>query len=63
MEKLEPKVQETIKKMSSDRLRMKLVKAGLDEDNVAEMSREHLISAWAELVATGREEQERRFTT
>ena len=35
---------------------MKLVKAGLDKDNVAEMSREHLISAWAELVATGREE-------
>ena len=55
MEKLDSKVQESIKKMSSDRLKIKLVKAGLDEDDVAEMSRELLINSWAEMVATGRD--------
>jgi hypothetical protein len=56
MEKLEPSVRDTIKKMSKERLVMKLIKAGLEEEAIAEISREQLVNAWAELVATGREQ-------
>jgi hypothetical protein len=55
MEKLEPSVRDIIKKMSKERLVVKLLKAGLEEA-IAEMSREHLVSAWTELVAAGREQ-------
>jgi hypothetical protein len=40
MEKLEPSVRDTIKKMSKERLVVKLLKAGLEEEAIAEMSRE-----------------------
>jgi hypothetical protein len=40
MERLEPSQRESISKMSSDRLRMKLAKAEFDEQQVAAMSRE-----------------------
>jgi hypothetical protein len=53
--KLEPSVRDTIKKMSKERLIAKLLKAGLEEEAIAEMSREQLVNAWAELVAAGRE--------
>jgi hypothetical protein len=44
MEKLEPSVRDTIKKMSKERLLMKLLKAGLEEEAIAEMSREQLVN-------------------
>jgi hypothetical protein len=55
MEKLEPSERDTIKKMSKERLVMKLLKADLEEA-IAEMSREQLVNACAELVAAGREQ-------
>jgi hypothetical protein len=61
MEKLEPSVRDTIKKMSKERLVMKLLKAGLEEEAIAEMSREQLVNAWAELVATGRDQPKEAF--
>jgi hypothetical protein len=56
MEKLEPSVRDTIKKMSKERLVMNLLKAGLEEEAIADTSREQLVNAWAELVTTGREQ-------
>ena len=56
MDKLEPAAREAIKKMNTDKLRMKLAKVGVDEDEIAAMSREQLMHAWAERVAEGREE-------
>jgi hypothetical protein len=56
MDKLEAAAREAIKKMSTDRLRMKLAKVGVDEDEIAGMLREQLMHAWAERVAEGREE-------
>ena len=50
MEKLEQSQRELIMKMSSDRLRMKLAKAGLDEQQIAAMSREQLLETWANVV-------------
>jgi hypothetical protein len=44
--------------MSKERLVMKLLKAGLEEA-IAEMSREQLANAWAELVAAGREQSKK----
>jgi hypothetical protein len=35
---------------------MKLLKAGLEDEAIAEISREQLVNAWAELVATGRDQ-------
>jgi hypothetical protein len=55
MERLEPSQRESISKMSSDRLRMKLAKAELDEQQIAAMSREQLIDAWAKAVAEGKD--------
>jgi hypothetical protein len=53
MESLPPKTQELIKKMSTGILSVKLSRAGYEEEAIAEMTREQLIAAWAELVATG----------
>jgi hypothetical protein len=55
MERLEPSQRESISKMSSDRLRMKLAKAEFDEQQVAAMSREQLLDAWAKAVAEGKD--------
>jgi hypothetical protein len=60
MERLEPSQRESISKMSSDRLRMKLAKAEFDEQQVAAMSREQLLDAWAKAVA---EEKDRPPST
>jgi hypothetical protein len=56
MEKLEPSVRDTIKIMSEERLVVKLLKAGLEEEAIVEMSRKQLVNAWAELVPAGREQ-------
>ena len=55
METLPPKTQEQIKKMSTEYLVLKLTKAGVDEEAILKMSREQLMAAWAELVATGKD--------
>jgi len=55
MESLPPKTQEQIKKMSTEYLVLKLTKAGLDKETILKMSRDHLMAAWAELVATGKD--------
>jgi hypothetical protein len=55
MERLEPSQRESISKMSSDRLRMKLAKAEFDEQQVTAMLREQLLDAWAKAVAEGKD--------
>jgi flagellar biosynthesis GTPase FlhF len=47
--------------MSKERLVMKWLKAGLEEEAIADMSREQLVNAWAELVATGRDQPKEAF--
>jgi len=41
--------------MSTEYLVLKLTKAGLDKETILKMSRDHLMAAWAELVATGKD--------
>jgi hypothetical protein len=55
MKRLEPSQRESISKMSSDRLRVKLAEAEFDEQQIAAMSREQLINAWAKAVAEGKD--------
>ena len=55
MEKLNPQQLQSIQKMSSDRLKMKLSKAGMSEDVVEQMDRPALLEAWAELVLEGKD--------
>jgi hypothetical protein len=55
MEKLEPAARKSIEEMNTDRLRMKLAKTGVGEEEVAGMSREQLMHAWAKIVAVGGE--------
>jgi len=50
MESLPPKTQDRIKKLSTEYLVLKLTKAGLDEEAILKMSRDHLMAACAELV-------------
>ena len=44
-----------VAKMSSNRLVAKLLQAGVREEAIDAMSREQLMDAWAELVATGKD--------
>jgi len=55
MEFFPPKTHEQIKKMSTEYLVLKLTKAGLDEEAILKMTRDQLMAAWAELVATGKD--------
>ena len=55
MEKLNPQQLQSIQKMSSDRLKMKLGKAGISEDVVQQMDRPALLEVWAELVLEGKD--------
>ena len=48
MEKLSVEKRTEISKMSTERLRAKLIKAGYDEDEVFEMDRSELLSTYAE---------------
>ena len=54
MEKLGAAQQQQLKKMSNDRLRIKLMAQGYDEDIVIGMEREELIATYAELLASGK---------
>ena len=49
MDRLPPESQEQLKKMSTDRLRVKLTKAGYDEDRLLDMGRTELLEAMAEV--------------
>ena len=49
MEKLSTEKQAEIKKMSTERLKRQLVKAGFKEEQVIDMSREDLLEALAEV--------------
>ena len=53
MEKLTAAQQQGIKKMSDERLRLKLVTAGYAEDVVVAMERDTMLSTYAEFLASG----------
>ena len=53
MEKLTTAQQQLVKKMSNDRLRVKLIAAGYDEEIVMDMDQEVLQSNYAEILITG----------
>jgi len=55
MEKLPKQQQENIRKMSTDRLRLNLLRVGNEEEAVLAMDRDTLLNAWAELVVAGKE--------
>ena len=48
MEKLSVEKQTEVSKMSTERLRARLIKVGYDEDEVVEMDRNELLSTYAE---------------
>ena len=50
MDRLPPETQEQLKKMGSERLRVKLSRAGTDKDRLADMGRQELIEAMAEVM-------------
>ena len=49
MEKLSVKKQAELKKMSSERLKQRLLKAGFEEEKLKDMSREDMLEALAEV--------------
>ena len=53
MEKSTAEQQQQIKKMSNDRLQIKLTAAGYDEETIVAMEREVMMTTYAEVVATG----------
>ena len=53
MEKLTKAQQDSIKKASTDRLRLNLLKADFAEEEVLAMDRETLLTTWADVVAKG----------
>ena len=53
MEKLTAAQQQSVKKMSDERLRLKLVAVGYEEDVVVAMERETMLSTYAEVLASG----------
>ena len=53
MEKLTAAQQQSVKKMSDERLRLKLVAAGFEEDVVVAMERKTMLSTYAEFLAGG----------
>ena len=55
MEQLEPSQRESVKKMSTDRLRAKLADAGFDTKQLNEMTREQLLDAWAKVVLSSKD--------
>ena len=54
MEKLTTVQQQQLKKMSNDRLRIKLMAQGYEEDILIGMERNELIATYAELLASGK---------
>ena len=55
MKKLSTEQQADIRKMSTERLIARLLRAGVDEENIGERDRTQLLDLWAELVSTGRD--------
>ena len=55
MEQLEPSQRESIKKMSTDRLRTKLTDAGFDSKQLTDMTREQLLDTWAKVVLSSKD--------
>ena len=53
MEKLTAAQQQSVKKMSDERLQLKLVAAGYEEDVVVAMERETMLSTYAEVLVSG----------
>jgi len=49
MEKLTAAQQQNVRKMSNERLRLKIMAAGYDEEDVVMMERDVLVSTYAEL--------------
>jgi len=54
MDKLSPAQEQQLKKMSDERLRVKLISTGFDDDVVFGMERAELIATYAELLASGK---------
>ena len=52
MEKLTAEKRAEVSKMSTERLRAKLIKAGYDEDEIVEMERGDLLNTYAEYLIT-----------
>ena len=52
MEKLTAEKRAEVSKMSTERLRAKLIKAGYDEDEIVEMERGDLLNTYAEYLVT-----------
>ena len=55
MEHLEPSQRESVKKMSTDRLRAKLTEAGFSTQQLTDMTREQLLEAWAKVMLSSKE--------
>jgi len=55
MDKLSKQQQEAVRKMSTERLRVNLMRLEYSEDTVLAMDRDALVNAWAELVLTGQD--------
>ena len=55
MDRLSAEQQADIKKMSTERLIARLLKAGVDEEQIGEMDRAQMLDMWAEFVSTGRD--------
>ena len=54
MDKLTTVQQQQVRKMSNERLRVKLISAGYDEESVLETDRDNLIATYAEVLASGK---------
>ena len=52
MEKFSAEKRAEVSKMSTERLRARLIKAGYDEDDIVEMERGHLLNTYAEYLVT-----------
>jgi RecA-family ATPase len=53
MDRLDKKQRETVIKLSTVRLQAKLAKAGVDEEELENLSREQLLEKWAEKILAG----------
>jgi len=54
MEKLTAAQQQQVRKMSDERVRIKLIGAGYEEEHVLSLEREALLATYAEHLASGR---------
>ena len=58
MESLTKSQQDSIKKLSTDALRLKLLRSGYEEEVVCGMARDELLTRWAETVVAGQDRPE-----